>query len=285
MSDELLANNKKKPLKPHLSLQASLIIGGISGAFEAAFNHPLWAWKVRAQNSMPYTFNPWVIYRGVLTNMCSVSTIVAARIAINDQCLKWVYQSENPSLYQSISSGFYAGLGAAPISCTIELGLTQQQKVKSDQKSGTFFSTHLKLVKSHGLARGFTGLPSILSRDAVFCAAFLGVAPHLKTYLQSYSYSTSPTAASIAAGVLVGLPASLIAHPFDTVAAIQHANVSSPQKEQRSAKHIANKIITEQGIKGLYRNSLLPRGLRIASATTIFVEAQEKLSRQFNSPG
>lgn len=255
----------------------SLVVGGIGGAIEAFANQPLWAWKTRQQYGDSFTLNPRVLYRGVLANVNSMAIIIAIRLSIRDAVTKFIFKTDRPSVIQNIVSAFSGGVGSAVLTSTIELGMTQQQKVKVDKRADNFTQTYSRLIKEFGISRAVTGAHLVALRDGCFSMGFMALAPHLKSEIKNNTQIKDDIAASIISGVSAGTFAAFISHPADTIKSIQHAKANTHNKNELSTIRIAKEILAKEGWKGLYKGFFW-RGSRVASGVTILAHATEKLT-------
>ncbi len=265
-------NSRSKVFVPeHRVGLESLVIGGSCGALEAFVNHPLWAWKTRQQYGDPFTLNPKLIYRGVVPNMVSMAGIISIRMSVRDY-LMTVF--DKPTFLTCGVSAFSGGLASSFLTSYIELGMTQQQKLK---EKTNFFKVHKMVYEKYGLSRNLTGTPWVGMRDGWFSFGFMALTPYVKAKLREITPSNNDIALSMAAGIFSGSFSAFVSHPFDTIKSIQHANAMSSNAEDVSFLNIGKRILKEEGVVGFYKGFLW-RWARVASGITLLAYSNEFLT-------
>ncbi|OEH46355.1 hypothetical protein lpari_02694 [Legionella parisiensis] len=250
--------------KNNLSIFQSIVSGSVTGAFEVFVDHPLWSIKTRIQKGDPFTLNPQVLYRGILPNAASMIPITAVQLGLNRVFQKWFLGNRYElSDAQKLTSAFAAGIGSALISCPTEMIMTHQ-------KTG-FFSTGLNLVRQGGWPRLYTGLMATMLREGLFSTFFLAVAPTLKVRIKQYY--PNDYAASLLAGMLAGVGATLASHKFDVVKTAQQSSITM---NSAGFFKTTQKLYTTQGGYGFFKGGF-PRGLRVMSAVTLMSWMNEKM--------
>ncbi|HHT0592628.1 TPA: MC/SLC25 family protein [Legionella anisa] len=253
-----------KEKKNNLSIFQSIVSGSITGAFEVFVDHPLWSIKTRMQKGEPFTLNPQVLYRGILPNAASMVPITAVQVGLNRFFQKWFFGNKYElSDAQRLSSAFAAGVGSALISCPTEMIMTHQ-------KTG-FFSTGSHLVRQVGWPHLYTGLMATMLREGLFSTFFLAVTPTLKVRIKEYY--PNDYAASLLAGMLAGVGATLASQKFDVVKTAQQSSVAA---NSVGFFKTTQKIYTTDGVYGFFKGGL-PRGLRVMSAVTLMSWMNEKM--------
>lgn len=254
---------KKPKHKP--DVLESILTGGITGAIEVMVNHPLWSIKTQIQSGHPITLAPKVIYAGIIPNAASQIVNTAVIVGLNRLNENYVFnQTTSSSLSQNVLSSFTAGAGSALISCPTEMVMTHQ--MKSGQ---SFFSSAKNLVNAHGGAVIYSGLMATILREGLFATFFLAVMPELKK--QILPYCTNEHTASVVAGLITGIGATIASHGFDTIKTIQQTGIGSKGFLQTACHLYASK-----GLPGFFQGSI-PRGTRVVSAITLMGIVKEKI--------
>ena len=254
----------KKP-----NIVQSVITGSIAGAAEVSVGHPLWSIKTRLQSEQPFTLNPAVLYRGILSNAASMMPITAIQVGLNRGIQTLVFKNEALSDWQRVASAFVAGVGSALVSCPTEMVMTYQGKAKCG------FSAAYQYLKQQGNAYFFIGLPATAMREGMFTAFFLAITPIIKVNILPYcSYDS---AASLGAGMSAGVCATLASQGIDTIKTMQQA---ADIKKPVSVKDAIQKIYSTHGVHGFFKGGLA-RGTRVMSAVTIMGWVTEKLEAKF----
>ncbi|KTD74022.1 MC/SLC25 family protein [Legionella tucsonensis] len=253
-----------KEKKNNLSIFQSIVSGSVTGAFEVFVDHPLWSIKTRMQKGDPFTLSPQVLYRGILPNAASMIPITAVQVGLNRIFQKWFLGNKYElSDAQKLTSAFAAGVGSSLISCPTEMIMTHQ-------KTG-FISTGLNLVRQGGWPRLYTGLMATMLREGLFSTFFLVVTPILKVRIKEYY--PNDYAASLLAGMLAGVGATLTSQKFDVVKTAQQSSITvNPAGFFKTAQ----KLHTTQGVYGFFKGGF-PRGLRVMSAVTLMSWMNERM--------
>lgn len=257
--------------KPQMTVMQSLITGSMAGAAEVLIDHPFWTLKTRKQRGYSLTFNPYLLYRGVLPNAASMVPITATQIGL-DRCIQNLFFDKTKELSntQRMTSAFVAGAGSALICCPTDMMMTYQGAV-----GGSFYAAGKYLVKQGGVSNLYTGLAANAMRDGMFTAFYLAVTPMLKGYFQPY-FSKDSTA-TIASAVVAGVGAAMASQAVDTVKTIQQA---ADYSERASFKDTAKKLYSKEGVHGFFKGGAA-RGIRVVSAVNILTWVKEKMETKF----
>jgi hypothetical protein len=263
-----------------LNLSSSTLIGAGCGAIESFLTQPLAALKARRQYGDSFTLNPTVLFRGVLPNVVSMSAVIGIRVTTNNAINKKLFNTTHPSLFQGIVGAFAAAVTSSFLTSTLELGMTQQQKVSITEKASSVFTIYSQLIAEHGFRRILTGIPCIIGRDTWSNSAFLVFTPRFKEIIKSHTSIKNNLYATILAGVPIGLLCAFISHPFDTVKTIQHANADLKITDNLSAWKVVNNSVRKDGLKSLYKG-LFWRGIRSGVGVGVLAYSNEQLTHFF----
>lgn len=266
----------KEIQKPKATVAQSILIGSSAGGMEVLIDHPLWSIKTRMQRGDSFTFNPTLLYRGILPNAASMIPITAIQVSLN-RCFQNIFfkNSDELSNSQRITSAFVAGIGSAFVSGPTEMVMTYQSKT-----GGSFYTAGKHLIFQAGWHCLFSGLPATMAREGMFTAFFLAVTPILKSKIQPYC--SNSYAASLIAGTSAGIGATIASQGLDTIKTIQQ--VANPQ-QPISLRKATQQIYSTHGFYGFFKGGV-PRGTRVMSAVTIMGWVNEKMEdkfRQYNS--
>ena len=266
-----MTQSKQEKSLVHPEQTECIVIGSVAGATEVFVDHPLWSIKTRLQRGDTFTFNPSLLYRGILPNAASMVPITALQVGLNRGFQKVFFKdSTGLSDYQRITSAFVAGVGSSAVSCPTEMVMTHQ-----GQTGGSFYASGKHLVNQSGWRCLFTGLPATAMREGMFTTFFLAGTPMLKAKIQPYC--TNDYVASLAAGISAGVGATLASQGVDTLKTIQQvANLLQPV----GLKETAKKLYSTEGIYGFFKGGV-PRGARVVSAVTIMGLVSEKMEAMF----
>merc|ERR1712113_1218682 len=88
--------------------------------------------------------------------------------------------------------------------------------IQQQRHGGNIVGTPARIVSNFGAAGLTRGLVTAVSREAVFTAGMLGLAPSIQTMLNK-QYGFEDTIAGMAGAVAGGVCAATLSHPLDTV--------------------------------------------------------------------
>ncbi|KAL3692965.1 hypothetical protein R1sor_006616 [Riccia sorocarpa] len=128
----------------------SASIGALSGVIEVLIQQPSVSIKNAIQDKQPISWNPRVLYRGVLVNATSMAPISAIQFGVNSLLMKSL--KGPPSSGQRAGFACTAGVVSAMISGPAELVMIQQQKT-----GASLLAQFKMIVSEHGalaLTRG-----------------------------------------------------------------------------------------------------------------------------------
>ncbi|MDF1683651.1 MAG: solute carrier family 25 protein [Legionellaceae bacterium] len=244
--------------------QKSIFIGYASGLTRVMFTHPVWSMKVRAQQTLPFTLDPRILYKGVGVSAVTYPLTVIIQIELN-QFLQQAC-STPPSKFQQVGSAFLAGIGASLINCPIEYSVIQQGLAKK-----SFYESTAHILKTYGVKRFFTAQLATTLRDSPFGAFFLAAPPFIEPYIQPYIKQREVT--SWIAGSISGAGATLFTQPFDTVKTIQQS-----ASEALSCTQAIQKIYKNHGVLGFFKGGT-ERGAMVMTSIAVLNTTRNALER------
>jgi hypothetical protein len=262
---------QNKTTQNKTTVAQSVVIGVVGGATEVLIDHPFWSMKKIVQCGEVFTFNPRILYRGLVPNLASMVPITAIQVGLDRFVQK--YLMNNPkelSNSQKIVSGFVGGVGSGFVGCPAELLMTHQS---SSNKS--FAETAKLLYGSDGIKGLYKSLRPTMVRDGVFSAAALGVGPILKEKFKQNGMKDE--SATLAAGVTAGVGATVLTHPVDTVKTVQQS--VDPHRADGFFQ-TGYKIYKAGGLRKLMAGVML-RSLRASSAVIIIGEVKNRMEAQY----
>lgn len=263
--------SKPKTLKQQntgLSVIQSTIAGIAAGAGEVGLNHPLWTIKTLMQKGEPITLNPRILYRGILPNAASMIPITAIQVGLNRFFQQRFFSSNHElTTTQRVITAFTAGAASSLVSCPTEMIMTHQKT--------SFYATGAQLVRQNGYSRLYTGLLATMLREGMFTTFFLGVTPVLKERIRVHC--PHDFAASIFAGMLAGIGATLASQGVDTVKTLQQ---SASAAESAGLVTTMQKLYSSKGVSGFF-TGVIPRGTRVMSAVTVMGLITEQMKKLF----
>lgn len=240
ITDETTARNTFTYERNLLTLKQSIIIGSLTGFFETGINLPLWTIKTRAQCNLPFTLNPFVLYRGYIPSAMTMSAFMGIQMVNSSLTEHGMVSNENHvSSGQRIFSAFIGGMMPSVIFGPLDLVITQYHKHNYASYSDAFRKTISRL----GYRGMFAGLPATALTDGNFACCYWGVFPYLKSYFIEKNQSNSKS--TVYSGLLTGIFATIFAHPIDMVKTMQQKLVDEVDKEKRWKENSMKKRFDE----------------------------------------
>ena len=117
-------------------------------------------WKNAAQQGLPFTMNPAVLYRGYMANTLNNGFCVMTQFLLNGIVRRAITMGEDRPLGngEKVAAGFSAGALSGIVCGPIELIMIQQQR-----KGGTLSGTTMDILKA-GPSTTFRGLGGMMLR-------------------------------------------------------------------------------------------------------------------------
>lgn len=196
-----------------LTSSENLILGLAAGMGCKSLNYPLLHWKNRAQQSLPISYNPSVVYRGLPMAMMNLGGTTALQFGLTGLFQKIFAGKDSGKLSKEMEmmSSFLAGL-ISGIPCSMyELTMIQQQG-----QGGSVVGTPARLIRDFGPKIYLRGVSMTMGRESLYTMGMLGGTPIIQRKLmEDYNVETS---LALAAGSLVGAVGSVVVtHPMDTI--------------------------------------------------------------------
>lgn len=224
-------------------------IGALAGTIEVACNQPFIITKNILQQEKKgcrrpnivelLCHNPKRLWTGLGVNIIAQGPTTAVQIGV-DEFLKRHYPQND--LFTVLSRNLVTGI-ASGASCNVtELIITNQIIHKKSA-----LAVAKQLYQEHGKAVFLRGIGTKMIRDAGFCLGFLTLYGNAKKELKDLP----PFLANTAAAAAVGIPTSLVTHPFDTVSIRLQADAG--KKKYKSALEVFTTFIKNGQKKELWR--------------------------------
>lgn len=262
-------DTSNQKIKRNLTVSESILSGSLIGAIEVLVNYPLWSIKVQIQNGDPFTLNPKMLYRGIVPNAFSMIPTTALQVGLDQGFQNYLFKdTATLSTSQLTGTAFLAGVGSSLISCPTEMIMLKQRHAKL-----SFVAATQSLIKQRGTISLYTGLTATALREGSFTSFFLVATPALKAKIKPYC--NNDYGASLGAGFLSGVGATLMSQGVDTIKTRQQSATSASTFVQT-----AKQIYTSQGMPGFFKGTI-PRGVRVMSAITLMGYVNEKMESIF----
>ncbi|MCH9644401.1 MAG: hypothetical protein K0U29_01215 [Gammaproteobacteria bacterium] len=233
--------------------------GAFAGAVEVGVSGQiLWALKARLQAGEPFTFNPFVLYRGMLPHLLGRIPITAAQVGGAEVTMKILASEKHEvTLADRALGSAVGGSAAALFNAPSETVMMEQQKratrlLDTDacqtQQPSPFRVTR-DLVRNHGsqvLMTGFVGSAIRLTtyNGVIFCGI-----PVMGVWIKENSHLPE-SASKLTASAFTALLAVFISNPADLAKTVQQANIDSQKMNLRQALRYE---YGHSGLRGLWK--------------------------------
>ena len=254
-----------------LSEAQNAFLGAGSGIIEVTINQPMAFFKNAAQQKLPLTLNPRVLYRGYAAACLNQGTVTCFQFVANGAIQQLVTGGDTRVLTASelLLSGALAGAASAFFCGPLELVMTQQQR------KGTSLPATFAALGQRGPGNFFRGFGVTAARESVYTAGYLGLAPVVRSHLVEHFSAQEEVARAVGAFV-AGISICAVTQPIDTCKTCLQGDVE--QALYKGTTDTFRTLASENGLAAFYRGF----GWRCARTTSaIFVLDK---SRTFLSP-
>jgi solute carrier family 25 carnitine/acylcarnitine transporter 20/29 len=189
----------------------NLLLGLAAGMGCKSLNYPLLHWKNKAQQGLPISYNPSIVYRGLPMAMMNLGGTTALQFGLTGLFQKLFAGTDGLSKEAELMSSFLAGF-VSGIPCSMyELTMIQQQG-----QGGSVMGTPARLIRNFGAKIYLRGTTMTMGRESLYTMGMLGGTPIIQRILmEDYQVETS---VALAVGSLIGAVGSVvITHPMDTI--------------------------------------------------------------------
>mmetsp|Transcript_90650 Transcript_90650/g.255962 ORF Transcript_90650/g.255962 Transcript_90650/m.255962 type:complete len:267 (-) Transcript_90650:182-982(-) len=210
----------------NLSEGENMLLGGSAAFVEAIILQPTIYWKNAAQQGLPFTLDPKVVYRGLGAALSNEMGQMALQFGTTGCIKRLVAGEQNAELSRGkeFLSALLGGAVAAPYAQLAEVTMIQQQR-----HGGTLFGTALRIFRERGIPGGlFRGLISLTGRDAIYVGGLLGITPILQDTLVE-RYRMNQSLAGLTASCAGGLFAGVITTPMDAISTCMKGDLERKQ--------------------------------------------------------
>jgi hypothetical protein len=176
-----------------LSGAENCMLGITAGIGTKMTNYPLLSWKNTVQQGLPISFNPKIVYRGVVMACLNLGGTTGVQFGTTGYFQKLLKGAGADATQTQMGGAFLGGL-ASGVPCSLwELTMIQQQR-----HGTTLLGTLPGVASKYGSMQIFRGLSMTLGRESLFTLAMLGITPKIQSVLVEDSGMESNTA--LAAG-------------------------------------------------------------------------------------
>mmetsp|Transcript_1628 Transcript_1628/g.4460 ORF Transcript_1628/g.4460 Transcript_1628/m.4460 type:complete len:308 (-) Transcript_1628:80-1003(-) len=259
----------------HLTPMENLAAGAFGGALETCLQMPILTYKFCLQEGrqLPSTLGGW--YRGVGVQAGTVAPITALQFMANGLLQRLVLGSYVSTAAaspltdtQRIGTAAGAGFISAVLYSPVDLLTIQQQRLQL-----SLVGTIGSITQMYGMAGLYRGFLTCASREAIYTAGYLGLAPVVTHRLiRATNQSIDPLLAKVCGACLAGTAAALVTHPIDTVKTVLQSDMD--RHRWKTARQSFGKLLEQGGVASLYRG-VVPRTVRLCGAFFVCVMVQD----------
>lgn len=234
-------------MAPTMTKKENATVGALAGVVDITCIQWAYYLKNARQQGLPLTMNPLVLYRGYGANCMNVAAGTCFQFGMN-ATIEGALMKDGPRKLtpsEKIGSGFVAGFLSGIVASPFELLMTQQQL-----RGGSIVNNSHRLLAG-GPSYSLRGLVPTCFREGIFAAAYLGLAPVIRTKLSEAAPGTNQEALRVVAAVGSAAVCGALSHPFDTVKTCMQGDVE--QQTYGRMSQCFSQIKASGGFSALYR--------------------------------
>ena len=170
-----------------LSKTQNSIVGGVCGAIEICIDQPMLYWKNAAQQGLPFTLNPRIVYRGLVASISNMAALTAIQFFGAGVVKRWIVGNEDRALTTSetLLSAFAGGALSGIVCGPLELTMIQQQRFGLN-----IIQTPMGIIREAGLIGMCRGMLPAITREGIFTCGYLGIYSSLSFILFTNKYQS-----------------------------------------------------------------------------------------------
>lgn len=249
------------------------LVGVAAGIIEVCLLQPILYWKNAAQQGMPFTVNPRLVYRGLSTSVANMAVLTGLQFPLTGLVTKAITGGETRDLsnVETIGAAFAGGVLSGFACGPMELVMIQQQRF-----GGSIVAAPARIVSTFGLFSLGRGTTMSCGREGMYTAGVLGMCPVFMKSLEDNGipHATAKVLAPIGAGVI----AATVSHPMDTIKSCVQGDLE--YAKYKSQLHTASALHAEAGISRFFTGWSYRTG-RMILAVGIMNECKLRLSPLF----
>eukprot|EP01084_Bolivina_argentea_P180725 312222_1 len=233
-----------------LTSSQNAAVGLLCGTIEVCIDQPLLYWKNAAQQHLPFTLNPKLMYRGLLASVSNMAALTAIQFFGTGLIKRAIIGNEDRALTSSetLLSAFAGGAISGIVCGPLELTMIQQQRF-----GGNIIGTPLHIISETGIFGMLRGVLPAITREGIFTCGYLGVTPLLEQKIsQNETIQKLPKPLiQFGCAMTAGLIASGLSHPADTIKTCMQGDIQ--QNTYTRALAGLKYIVKRDGFTGLYK--------------------------------
>jgi len=250
----------------------ALGVGVCSGTIEVCLQQPTLYLKNATQQRLPFTLNPFVLYRGLTMSVANMGILTGIQFPLSNLVTRALTGGESRKLTpaEQITSGFAGGAMSGVVCAPMELVMIQQQRFGESN----LFRVGARIVRDHGVSTLYRGLLTACGREAFFCAGVLGLGPVFTEALQE-RFGLGEKSGSLLGAVGAGVISATLSHPLDTVKTCMQGDIQ--QAKYTSVTSTVRTLLRDERLPRLFAGWGW-RTVRIIGATFIIGQCKDRLS-------
>ncbi|KAJ8604972.1 hypothetical protein CTAYLR_006904 [Chrysophaeum taylorii] len=246
------------------------MLGVAAGVIEVCLLQPILYWKNAAQQKLPFTLNPRLLYRGLSTSVANMAVLTGLQFPLTGMVTKVITGGQERQMtgVETIGAAF-AGGALSGIACgPMELVMIQQQRF-----GGSILAAPYRIASTFGPFAFGRGLTMSCGREGMYTAGVLGMCPVFLKELEDKGVSHS--AAKVLAPIGAGVIAATVSHPMDTIKSCVQGDLE--YSKFKSMLQTAQTLHAENGITRFFTGWGF-RTSRMILAVAIMNECKIRLS-------
>lgn len=261
----------KKDILKNLTSIENLQLGMMSGISARVLNYPLQVWKNAAQQSLPLSTNPSVVYRGLTASCLNFGSTTGLMFLLTGFFKKKFarFEKENKLLAQ-IGAPLCGGLCAGVPCSLMELVMIQQQRF-----GGSLIGVIPRVVERFGVGTLTRGMTMTISREGLFTVAMLGLTPAIQEEIAN-RFQLNKDLSLVAASLTASAFATTMTHPLDTMKTCMQGDIC--ERRYSTVSETCNVLVRKNGVvNGLFKG-LNWRFLQIAAGFFLVNKIKETIA-------
>lgn len=201
-----------------LSEAENVAVGAVASGIQAVILQPTIYWKNAAQQGLPFTANPSLLYRGMAASLMNEMGQMGLQFGMTGY-LRKIFGSDG-SFTSELGTAIVGGALIGPYASFCECTMIQQQL-----HGGTLMGTPVRIFNEYGMRGLFRGVSGTIIRDGLYVGGLLGTTPLLQAYLMrehGWGLNAAETVSSISSGLFVGVATV----PFDACSTLMKGDLS-----------------------------------------------------------
>lgn len=227
-------------------------VGVICGVSDTTLLQSANYWKNAQQQKLPFTLDPFKLYRGYTANTLQNGFCVMSQFFFNGAVKNALTGGSDRPLGngEKIFAGVAAGALSSILANPLEFVMIQQQ-LKGDGLVATMRS--LLVDGPQGALTITRGTLGMMLREGIYCGGYLGIMPVVREEVvrrYPHSWGSTDDKARLCATIVAGPFCSFSSHPPDTVKTVLQGDMEG--RAYTGYMQATRKIVAERGAAALW---------------------------------